>query len=1444
MQRITTEDTHMTKTRIALAALLTLGVLAFAAAPALAKEVHVFSSSFGSAGSGPGQFKEPQGVAVNSSTSLTEPGAGDVYVIDEGNDRVERFSASGEYLGQFNGSAAPTGAFHFTDQQFVVQQHPGTQAVSGVAVDDSTEPLDPSKGDVYVTDTGHHVIDKFSPTGAYLGQLTGTCEKNGEPLPCAGSKFIPFKELYGVAVDPAGEVWVFQSIRLVGEIPYDAVTEQGEVDNYTDASANEFLASRKLALQGNNRWVVGPGFAVGPEDDLYIVFQQVDNQGRQEKVALRLDSAGAQLGAPDGRAEATAPAVDLSNNELYIDEGGTVGAFSHVEASPFPQIETFGSLTAATGIAVDSENNGVYVADNAADRVDAFGEITLADTKTEAATGVSETAATLHGTVNPVGIEVSSCRFEYRTEAEPAYGQHAVECSPKTPYTGTANVAVEATPVLLPNTTYHYRLAATNAQGTDYGSEEYFNGPEATFTTPGPPRITSISAVVNQTNKSGQTNATLKATILPGSPAGHETTYQFEYGETTSYGTSVPLTPADIGSGDNPVLLTAALSGLKVGTTYHYRVLASNEFSPPGGTASPDQTFATLPAALVALSASDVASTSATLDAEVNPLGTSTACESFQYVSAASFEASGYTTAAAAPCFPAALGSGEGYVEVAPQHIGGLTPGTVYHYRLLATNSLGTVAPEATFTTQGAGTSSALPDGRAYEQVSPPDKHGALFERIEQGIGGPVLGFEAAFGLPMQAAVAGNALATELRSPSEAEPQAFADFVPLLSTRGPSGWSSQVIAPPHAEPVGPSGNSTAGSYGEYRLFSGDLSQAIAQPLGATLLSPWASEPTPYLRTNYSGGNVSERCEGSYLSASSCFTPLVTAREGYANVPAGTAPFGEASEGRCRSAEGEHAELYTCGPRFLDATPDLGHVVLSAGPQLTEAPDEPNNAGNGRLYEWGGGQLQPLYLLPAGEGGSGVYAGGFNSDRPVSHQLANDGSVFFNYHGHLYLHDFAKEASVRLVAQAGAAEFLYASADGAKVLFRDAEQLTSTPGGGVYECRIVQDACGELLLTGLSVPGELLGGSEDASYLYFLGAGDRLDVGHYENGSWSATAGPVLPVGGTPAEVVTSHRISPNGRWFAFNSRADLTGYDTTDALSGQPDLEVYLYDAATGRTSCASCNPTGARPAGVNVKPPNESPDWVAAGVPEWADASSGSEGAQGGGGIDVYQPRYLSNSGRLFFDSSDALVPQDVNGTWDVYEYEPEGVPENEHACSSASTSGSDVFEPARSFAVEGRQGESGAGCVALISSGTSPEESSFIDASETGGDVFFLTEAQLSPTDTDTAPDVYDAHECTAESPCIAPPAAQPPPCETEAACKAAPTPQPSIYQAPPSATFNGPGNLPPEPVTGAGGLKKVTTKTVKCKRGFTKKKNKCFKNKKSKRAKKASHNRGTSR
>jgi hypothetical protein len=150
--------------------------------------------------------------------------------------------------------------------------------------------------------------------------------------------------------------------------------------------------------------------------------------------------------------------------------------------------------------------------------------------------------------------------------------------------------------------------------------------------------------------------------------------------------------------------------------------------------------------------------------------------------------------------------------------------------------------------------------------------------------------------------------------------------------------------------------------------------------------------------------------------------------------------------------------------------------------------------------------------------------------------------------------------------------------------------------------------------------------------------------------------------------------------------------------------------------------------------------------------------------------------------------VPQDRNGQWDVYQYEPAKI--------GFCTEEGETFEMKPN------------GCVNLISSGQSNQESAFLGASESGGDVFILTAASLSSQDTDEQLDVYDAHECSL-SPCIAPPTAS-----TTAACTTGETCRPGSFTkqllgAPATTTLSGLGNITPakpRPMTRAQKLAKA--------------------------------------
>ena len=177
---------------------------------------------------------------------------------------------------------------------------------------------------------------------------------------------------------------------------------------------------------------------------------------------------------------------------------------------------------------------------------------------TEAATGLSETGATLKGQVNPHGY-ATTYQFEYGLTT--SYGTK-VPTTAESVGSGKTNVAVsKAISGLKGNTAYHYRVSATNAYGTTPGLDK-------TFTTPKLPTVTTEAA-------SGvkEKEATLKGSV---NPNGNATTYQFEYGTTTSYGTKIPLSPESVGSGTTAVAVNKAIGGLTEGATYHYRVVASN----------------------------------------------------------------------------------------------------------------------------------------------------------------------------------------------------------------------------------------------------------------------------------------------------------------------------------------------------------------------------------------------------------------------------------------------------------------------------------------------------------------------------------------------------------------------------------------------------------------------------------------------------------------------------------------------------------------------------------------------------------------------------------------------------------------------------------------------------------------------------------------------------
>jgi hypothetical protein len=1211
-------------------------------------------------------------------------------------------------------------------------------------------------GDVYVIDYGNHRVDEFSGEGVFI-RAFGWDVNAAEPKEEAQVCTTATGCRRGSPGSGPGQ---FEYPDAVGGIAVDNdPLDFGSV--YVVDSRNHRV--EKFSSEGHFELQIATGgqaVAVGSTGTLYV--------GEAGAVQEYM-SAGAKIGGPftlEGAVAITALAVDAAG-EIYASEGSD-------QESSISETHT-ASRYSATGALLgvfDSEPEGSARA-LAMDQ--ATGEIfvlhRLAGSQTDQIRGFSAAGVELTAFADATERGRNGLSFGEQTGVlytTKSTSNHA----------GTASFAIE--------------VIARAARGPEV-SQESAEHVE--------PTAAVVHAVINP-----ETNP---------ADAGDETAYRVEYGSCASaaacagavYEHSVPspegTLPPSFNEEEIPGVpssgLGVPLSGLSPRTKYHYRVHATNqcEKTPPVistcETLGENSTFETQPPALIEAGFStEVRSTSATLHATINPLGAATEYH-FEYDTRPyALGEAGHGTSIPVP--GEQLGSGKAGVAV-EQHVQGLSAGQTYYYRVVTANTIAGIpeveeGAEREFTTQTGG-EAGLPDNRQWELVSPPDKHGSKLGSIQEGT-------------YLQAAADGDGIAYWASSPTEAEPHGNGEIIQVLAQRTNSGWGNIDLAAPHAglpsgfEPQMP-----------YRAFSSDLSTGALQPIGSfePALSKEANEQTSYLRDSTTG----------------LFTPLVTRAD---DTTSPFIPFGEESEGVCVNI--------ICGPEFLGATPDFSHIVLGPGGNGHRAPLLEGTPANS-LYEWAGGKLSLVSQLPAEtppaveEAPSLGGSGGGEKGTVTAHAISNDGSrIFWSQQpvhgigataGLLFMRDMRRGETIEIGT--GEVGFEGANTAGTLVFYSGKECEVVLEGAGL-KCDPVREAGGKPVEDGL-----VLANSEDGSWVYFR-QGESIYVRHGSEPAKlvaSATGNIRDPSQFNTEEQrkdirpdVDPWRASPDGEWFAFMSDSPLTGYDNHDAVTGQPDEEVYLYSAAAKRLVCASCDPSGARPHGGTLLQYVEyTLGWlnkpIAASIPGWAPYQNDHA---------LYDPRFLSDSGRLFFNSVGGLVPKDVNEQVDVYELEPAGV----GSCTTATQTGTIVYSPAA------------AGCVALISNGESNEESVFEDASESGEDVFFLSSSRLSTADLDGSLSLWDAHVCGAEGvPCTSAPVS-PPACTTEASCKASPSPQPAIYGAPASATFNGPGNVAPAPTV----TKKVTKKTVKCKKGLVKnKKGRCVKKpkRKSKKAKKT--NRG---
>ncbi len=762
------------------------------------------------------------------------------------------------------------------------------------------------------------------------------------------------------------------------------------------------------------------------------------------------------------------------------------------------------------------------------------------------------------------------------------------------------------------------------------------------------------------------------------------------------------------------------------------------------------------PAALLpkaSTAAATLAGTTVTLHGTISADGGPPASCAFEYVET---HANGFKGATTVPCTPAGPFTGAGTESVSAE-IGPL-PEAGYRFRLVASNANGAKAGDTLFFTTFE-VLPGLPDGRAYEMVSPPRKGGEVVPPEPSG----KLGSSCEDCLP-----GGNSPVGPMQSSPDGESvlylgQPFFDGLAAepndyLATRGGGEW-------------GTAGLSSASTTGHYMAFSADLARGVlAQDLPP--LSPQA--PTR-------GG---KSFQNLYLQQGGNRQPLIT-----------TEP-----PNRNPREPGEFKIRFATANAGTSSEPAFEHLLFEANDALTAvvpgvapaAPDveageknctEPGMSCN--LYEWVGGQLRLVNVLPgntAAAASSVIGAGRLLNSRQspdVDHAISNDGSRIFwssEESGELYVRVDGK-ATLKVPGPGTCKEseavqeracFLTATPDGSKVLLSNGQVYELNEAGSAYlpTVDLTLDE-GEVHQGGFR---GILGAAEDLSRVYFVdtaaltGAGVKNANGEdAEEGKPNLYAwhggelgfiGVLLPGDGlfnaerfgawTASPSDRTAQVSPDGRYLAFMSAAPLTGYDNSRrgggicSEAGEACREVFEYSADTESLSCASCNPSGQRPLGgsnLSVIHPEGPP-------------------------FGLLHNLSPAGDGRLFFESRDALTPRDVNGeVQDVYEWEPQGVGSCKHA----------------------------GGCVYLISSGQSPNDSQFLDSSAGGRDAFFITRERLLPRDKDEQYDLYDARVGGgfAEPNTV--------PCPSGEACLG-PASGPGAQQSPASATFTGPGNQKP--------------------------------------------------
>ncbi len=1133
-------------------------------------------------------FSRPSGVAVDQST-------GNVFLADGSSaNKVRIFGEEG---------GAPTGLIATEITEYEGTNLSFGTVAAGMAYDNAcaqhepplTELTTPTCAEYDAADSTLYVyqfekILKYTRNGT-----TEEYEAAGEiPAPGTGESFGSF---VGLAVDGKGNVWL-------GDNSSKSV--------YEWSSAGALLHEYDFSEHETGFPNAPSGVAVDSAGDLFV-----------QRQAGSSSSGGVYKFPANGSGEidpasyerfvfenAKGVAYDPATNHVYVTVSRGVLEFDATTLEPIVT-HPFGEATLGNNterVAVNSAKEWIYVADRTTAKKDiaVFGPgATVPTVSASAASEITGTKATLNGSVNPEGVEVSECFFEYGETS--AFG-HVAPCEETIPADSeTHPVSAKITGLKSNGASYVYRLVAENENGEEWSTNKTLE--------------TAGTVVTEAAGGVGTEAATLNGLVRPEGLQYSECLFEYKRSTEASFH-QIDCEPeaAEIEPDFAAHHVSAQLEELDPNSTYEFRLKAPNSGIPP--THEGEILIFTTPGPpqITEIRARDATEGSVTLEAKIDPSGFGTTYR-FEWGPTASYGNQippGYESSV-----PSANEAKHFSVSLS-----GLSPTTAYHYRIVAKSNAGTTyGPDQSFQTLN---SCGLPDGRCFELVSPK-------ERELGPAAGPGRGY-ASYELLYQAAPRGPG---ELAySVDGGLPDSTRGGLVLYAghrNQGAETWESSQVSP---QIVAQNEKAEGGANPSNVLgLTPDLSCSVVASS-----QPLTSSPAAKLAIEAGGGNLYRRnADGSYDLLTYLAPENLEAVSSFNEFPNYELIDLSADCGRIVFESDLHYPgIEGAGERRLY---EWHNGVLS---NVAVVPDGGGDAP---------GEIDsnaPSHLHALSNDGSRVFFA-------ATSQTGNDSgkqAVFARIDGAETL-----DLSISPLAVDTGATYQGATPDGSKVYFTANAGLsaeTSAGGTDLYEYDFAAPE-GERL-TDLSVEeaeggaevGGLLGFADDGSHVYFAaraqlvsGKGktrvQNLDDNTFSvydrTGGFLAFVGTVTGsdlrtgvgvggFGGSGGQSSWTSRVSPDGRYLLFESTANVTGYESDGTR------EAYLYDGqvSVDPTVCVSCRQDGKAPihAAGSLKP-------LARGQ-RLADAP--------------YSLAVSSGVARVFFVSEEDLASGGREGEGNVYEW------------------------------------------------------------------------------------------------------------------------------------------------------------------------------------------------